>query len=308
MNNFREIIKITSQIESNKTSICREWVNTETASEVFNRTGLDKKKFETIFAPRVIEYFLDVANDKEKIGNCPVIGDMLAVFHKLNLQIDDVYMLCVNLKNILNKIAVLSSNEILFNEINDILDNNLKGVIQEYIQIHYPTLRPRAKVHTIKHEDFYTNKISAEDFLEMEIIDSDLIDDLNDFEKDFDALFSATEGITTELIDEIQKLLNLYMSVLHQIIDFKELYSHILYFKTILSQIDFDNITDKQAKKYNEIINSILSDLIKWKYEIFITKSAKDIHYLDNSIFSNILQMEMIGGNYCQEDNDMELF
>ncbi|MFA6190956.1 MAG: hypothetical protein WC665_01260 [Sulfurimonas sp.] len=308
MNNFREIIKVTSQIESEKTSICREWVNAQTASEVFNRTGLDKKKFETIFAPRVINYFLDVANDKEEIGNCPVIGVMLAVFHKLNLQIDDVFMICVALKNILNKRAVTSSNEILFDEINYIFDNNLKGVIQEYIHIHYPTLRPRAKVQTIKHEDFYTNKISAKNFLEMEIIDNDLIDDLNDFEQDFDALFSATEGITTELIDEIQKLLNLYMSVLHQMIDFKELYSHIIYFKTILSQIDVDNITNKQAKKYNEIINSILSDLIKWKYEIFITKSAKDIHYLDDSIFTSIQQMEMIGGNYDQEDNEMELF
>ncbi len=308
MNNFREIIKITSQIKSDKTSICREWVDAQTASEVFNRTGLDKNKFETIFAPRVIEYFLDVANDKEEIGNCPVIGAMLSVFHKLNLQIDDVFMICVNLKNILNKRALASSNEILFNEINYIFDNNLKGVIQEYIQIHYPTLKPRAKVHTITHEDFYTNKISAENFLEMEIIDSDLIDDLNDFEQDFDALFSETDGITTELIDEIQKLLNLYMSVLHQIIDFKDLYSHILYFKTSLSQIDVDTITDKQAKKYNEIINSILSDLIKWKYEIFITKSAKDIHYLDDSIFSSILQMEMISGHYDQKDNDMELF
>jgi len=221
-------------------------------------------------------------------------------------------MICVNLKNILNKRAIASSNETLFNEINYIFDNNLKGVIQEYIHIHYPTLRPRAKVHKIKHEDFYTNKISAEDFLEMEIIDSDLIDDLNDFEKDFDALFSATEGINAELIDEIQKLLNLYMSVLHQMIDFKELYSHIIYFKTSLDQIDIDTITDKQAKKYSEIINSILSDLIKWKYEIFITKSAKDIHYLDDSIFSSIRQMEMISGTYVQEnnqeDNEMELF
>ncbi|MCX6076066.1 MAG: hypothetical protein NTW78_04175 [Campylobacterales bacterium] len=308
MYNFKEIIKITSQIESDKTAICREWVNAQTASEVFKRTGLDKKKFETLFAPRIINYFLDVANDKEEIGNCPVIGVMLAVFHKLNLQIDDVFLICVALKNILNKRAVTSSNEILFDEINYIFDNNLKGVIQEYIQIHYPTLRPRAKVHTIKHEDFYTNKISAESFLEMEMIDSDLIDDLNDFEKDFDALISATEGITAELIDEIQKLLNLYMSVLHQIIDFKELYSHVIYFKTILSQINVDNITDKQAKKYNEIINSILSDLITWKNEIFITKSAKDIHYLDDSIFSSIKQMEMISGNYNQEENEMELF
>ncbi len=120
--------------------------------------------------------------------------------------------------------------------------------------------------------------------------------------------FLQQKGITTELIDEIQKLLNLYMSVLHQIIDFKELYSYILYFKTMLSQIDVDNITDKQAKKYNEIINSILSDLINWKHEIFITKSAKDIHYLDNSIFSSILQMEMISGNYAQKDNEMESF
>ncbi len=103
-------------------------------------------------------------------------------------------MICVNLKNILNKRAVSSSNEILFNEINDILDNNLKGVIREYIYIHYPTLRPRAKVRIIKHEDFYTNKISAENFLEMEIIDSNLMDNLNDFEQDFDARFSTTEG------------------------------------------------------------------------------------------------------------------
>ncbi len=257
MDDFSEIRKITSQINSEKTSICKDWVECENISEVFKRTGLSKTKFQKFFAPKVIDYFIDVANDKEKIGNCPIIGVMLTVFHKLNLQIDDIFLICVNLKNRLNDIAVNSSNIQLSHEINYILDRNFEGVIKEYMYIHYPSLPKRKMVVELNNDNFYVDKISAIDLLDMEPIDSYLIDDLNDIEKDFDTIFCVVEELTQELIDEIQKLLSSYVSIINQMVDFKDLYSHIIYFKSLLDEIDIENITYEESKMYNKMINSV---------------------------------------------------
>lgn len=308
MKDFSELQKLTDQILSQKDLISQRWVENKRVYEIFKRTGLNRRKFQKLFAPKVIDYFFSVANDKAKIGQCPIISVMLIIFDKLDIQLSDVFVICVHLKNLLNEEAVISSNEKLFSEINTIFDINFEGMIKEYMHIHYPAL-PKHKIDVAESENFYINKINANEFYEMEAVDQETIDDLNDFERDFEMIFYAEDRLSDKLISETNELLDSYLSILSRIVDFKELYAHISDFKFVLNMIDMKNISDKEAKIYYEIAMALISDLICWKNEVFVTKAAKDIHYLDDSIGSSVKQLQMLISHEesCEED-EIEFF
>lgn len=69
----------------------------------------------------------------------------------------------------------------------------------------------------------------------------------------------------------------------------------------------------KRKIKLNVFIKTIIEDTINWRTVVFETRKAKDIHFLDASIFSSIAQLEMIinGNNDSESDDDdlgLELF
>ena len=53
-------------------------------------------------------------------------------------------------------------------------------------------------------------------------------------------------------------------------------------------------------RKVNLYLSNIILDLGAWRKTIFIDQNTKDIHYLDSSLFSAILQLELV----LNEDKD----
>ena len=58
------------------------------------------------------------------------------------------------------------------------------------------------------------------------------------------------------------------------------------------------------------LLTNMISDLSSWRKTIFIKQEANDIHYLDSSLLSSCLQIEMIfnENDIDEEDDGLELF
>ena len=66
-------------------------------------------------------------------------------------------------------------------------------------------------------------------------------------------------------------------------------------------------------RKVDLYLSNILMDLSNWRRTIFVDMNTKDIHYLDSSLFSAILQLEMVinppeESAASDDDGDLELF
>ena len=63
-------------------------------------------------------------------------------------------------------------------------------------------------------------------------------------------------------------------------------------------------------KKMLLFLSNIILDLSTWRKIVFIEQSANDIHYMDSSLFSSILQLELLFNTEQQheEEDDFELF
>lgn len=147
----------------------------------------------------------------------------------------------------------------------------------------------------------YVNSLDEsifEEIAEMEELENDIslvVDELQ-------------ENFSLEKINQYGLFLQKYAKTISSLIEFEDLaYSleKISNFLEALHHRDFDE------RKLLIILVSIKEDLKYWRKNIFETKEAKDIHYLDASLLSSCLQIdnEFINKSFQDDDaNDLELF
>jgi len=152
----------------------------------------------------------------------------------------------------------------------------------------------------------HIEKISAADFIQT--IDETVyveLDELKELEHELDdALFDFVENPSLEFLEPIIIKFNKYASTIKSLYEFDELAQAIFSIATLLS-----NLTDVDAQKAQEIkmfLDNILLDLKAWRHAIFIMQETEDIHYLDSSLFSSCLQMELTltGVKFDDDDDD----
>ena len=143
-------------------------------------------------------------------------------------------------------------------------------------------------------------KISAKEFMEKNI-----------FEFNLEKLEIINEKIEENLANFIQVK---DFNFIKKIADLFEEYSKILSYtkefsKIALGLFDLSEILRSIEKIKDEFfidfLYNLLDDLKKWEREIFIEKSAIDIHYLDDSLNASIFQLKTIlkpDENIIEED------
>ncbi|MCV6608323.1 MAG: response regulator [Campylobacterales bacterium] len=158
----------------------------------------------------------------------------------------------------------------------------------------------------------HTEKITAENYVSE--IDPHLfeeIDELGDLEDEFDNLiidFSNTQS--KELLLSMVGKIDKYAFTVKALDEFGELAQALFSTRDVLSNID--ELDEKKAKTITMFLENILHDLSSWRKSVFAHKTAIDIHYLDASLFSSCLQLELslTGVKATDEDDedDLELF
>lgn len=148
----------------------------------------------------------------------------------------------------------------------------------------------------------------------------------NPLEADEEELFRDIENEMLEILDNAHRLSNLQLIV-------TQLQSLILkYANALIYHNEFSNIAEallglgrmventadleideKQGQQIIFVLDSIISNLKKWRHSIFVEQDAADIHYLDNSIVADCDQFLMMlfppeDSEYDDEDDGLELF
>jgi PAS domain S-box-containing protein len=103
-----------------------------------------------------------------------------------------------------------------------------------------------------------------------------------------------------------------YSSIINSLFEFKDLAFAISSLSNILEDIDDTMLNETQQRKISIFLSSLGMDLSNWRRAIFVDKIARDIHYLDSSLFSTILQLELVVNDNEElkndEEDELELF
>lgn len=286
---------VLSYLQENKECLSKEWTSKELVHTKLEAYSIDVEYFRTHYGLKIIEYFLNVIDRKEKLGNCPVLFIMLDFFKNKNLSLEDIFIICVVFKNtVISKIMKeYTYNEKIFNELVSILDKNFEGVISQYTKLMYIQKTKIKKLESSANiQKFFDVEITKEEDINCAdyVLESDIYL-LQDLEEDIDALaisFTTIHGSTVENCTDLGMRIQRYGKVLTNYSVFTELGNSISKLGLNFLENAISLVEDKE-KIFNitALIEGFVNDLIVWRKEIF-ENNIEDPHFLDDSFFSNV--------------------
>ena len=147
-------------------------------------------------------------------------------------------------------------------------------------------------------------------------LDNDILkelQELDELDKDFnDSILLLQEDTNVSGIQQMSQQLERYAHEISLLFEFEDLAYAVRSLSALLISVDETRLDEKIMKKIVLFLAGIQSDLADWRNLIFIEQSALDIHYLDSSLFSACLQIELVLSDDVEEmeseDDDLILF
>lgn len=160
-----------------------------------------------------------------------------------------------------------------------------------------------------KHSDLaVSSKEYADEINEYTLVEIQELTELeHDIKEYIDLLYEKDDNALHEIVLKLLK----FSSVLNNLHEFKELAFSISSLANLLDEQKLSELDETTHKKMILFLENIIIDLSSWQKIVFIEQSANDIHYMDSSLFSSILQLELIFKTDTQneeDDDDFELF
>jgi hypothetical protein len=157
----------------------------------------------------------------------------------------------------------------------------------------------------------HNNKFSSTEY--MQEIGSDINDFLEDLQESDSELeeqiLMLTNPISTADLQSISMKLSRYSMVIDKMFDFGDLAIAVKTLSEFIYELSSANINDKQYKQLVSYLVNIKDDLRSWRLTNFIEQSSDNIHYLDASLMSSCLQLQMafMQKSDINEDEDDDL-
>lgn len=114
-------------------------------------------------------------------------------------------------------------------------------------------------------------------------------------DQDLSHLLSVTESV--------QKIAA-SMSLLYE---FMALEYALLSLGKLLEETELELLESSQKQMVEQMLENIFNDLNKWWHNVFVTQEATNIHYLDSSLYSSCMQIEMLLGQKLQNGTSEEV-
>jgi len=158
----------------------------------------------------------------------------------------------------------------------------------------------------------HINKISAKTFaaeLEPDIVDK--LEKLEANEEILDGLVYEFEMQKEfETLAKIAVELEAYAFEVDALYEFKNLSYALSGLGVFIKGLKQESIDERKAQKLGLILRNIFADLANWRKTVFIDHSTEDIHYLDSSLLSSCLQVELIfnDAQTIEGEDELELF
>ena len=122
-----------------KAAILQKWVSYDAARTMLARHGIESAFFIRAYASGVYDYFEMVIQGRMRIGDCPVIAELLEYLKDHEVTADELFMLCSHFRRAMVDISYdigVNSQEI-YDEISYVFDLNFSGVLKRYTETIY---------------------------------------------------------------------------------------------------------------------------------------------------------------------------
>lgn len=157
------------------------------------------------------------------------------------------------------------------------------------------------------------NTVSAEEYIENTAVSfMNKIDGLEAMNDEIDkAIFDFEQAPSQQTVMMVCDHFREYSHLLEELMEFSHLGFALQTLIAFLTTLTEEQLEESKVKKLSSMLFNLLRDLTSWRENIFVTKVARDIHYLDASLLSSCIQVEAIfaGENAAiTEDDDIEFF
>lgn len=121
-------------IETFKESIVSRWVDDTDVLEVLSFHKIEKDHFKEEYAYSLFEYYIDIVNERQSIGQCPVIIRLLEYFKEKDITKSELYVICIHFRESMIRELFQQKmiTEALYNDVSHVFNANFKGVLQTY--------------------------------------------------------------------------------------------------------------------------------------------------------------------------------
>lgn len=314
----RSLLKHVESFKVDKEDIVRRWINSNDVLMIFRKYKISSDFFGKFFAPKVLGHIIAIMQEEEEVGHCPVIEGMLVFFHKKSILLEDIFIICVGLKNCIigDMLKKNILNEDTLNDISTILDHNFVGVMRSYGDSSaYPKITCSVSFEEEKNRsypvelDSIKKQLSARAYLQENDIDLDFIDRLGDIEDDIFISFETLNTMNYTVYRDIACLFNDYLRAIESLHEFHELSNSLELLVELFEQNATELMSGENAEVLSIYVRAIISDLSMWRKSVFVKKDAFDIHYLDATLFSSIAQLQITLCSDCLEvSEEIEFF
>jgi PAS domain S-box-containing protein len=123
-----------NQYSNNKIQIIKYWISNKELLSILKKHNMKREIFVKKYAFSILDYYIDVVNSKVKIGDCPIIDELIIYLKNNNINSSELFILCTAFKNSLIELTYdlkISCLQIE-NEINYIFEQNFAGVLEKY--------------------------------------------------------------------------------------------------------------------------------------------------------------------------------
>jgi CheY-like chemotaxis protein len=142
----------------------------------------------------------------------------------------------------------------------------------------------------------HVHKTTAEEYvseLDYEILQE--LQELDELDREFkESIYLLREEGDSSALGQMAIQLETYAHEISMLFEFEDLSFAIRSLAKLFTDVETSVIETKKMKKIILLLEGIQSDLADWRRLLFVTQEVLDIHYLDSSLFSACLQIEML--------------
>lgn len=139
------------------------------------------------------------------------------------------------------------------------------------------------------------------------------LQELDELDNEFhDSIIVFKEDADIEGVRQMSEQLNKYAHEISLLFEFGDLAYALRSLSQLLASVEASKLDEKRMHRIAVLLEGIKSDLVAWRHVIFVEQEALDIHYLDSSMFSACLQIELALSDEVKEmesdEDDLILF
>ncbi|MCH9812856.1 MAG: GGDEF domain-containing protein [Epsilonproteobacteria bacterium] len=136
--NLKHLNHLSALLFESREQIVDKWIAREATQKMLAKLQIKPDHFKTTYGIPVVEYFVGVVEGTKELGDCPIMQKFIAFLSERDVTARDIFIVCMALRRSLIghvftfEKAPLEEVPDLLEEISDIFDGNLSGVLQTF--------------------------------------------------------------------------------------------------------------------------------------------------------------------------------